>query len=80
MIAKIIKIGNSRGIRLSREMLADISNTHSFAVKKSGKNIILTPIESTLETWEKQVAATSPSSQEKTDFVENKFDIDEWEW
>lgn len=79
MITKIIK-GNLKGIILSKEILADIPHASGFIVKKSGKDIILTPIESSRKNWETQVLSYSKRTPETTGFVENQFDAEEWEW
>lgn len=80
MITKIIKVGNSKGTRLSKEILADIPQASGFIVKKSGKDIILTPIESFRKNWERQVLSDSKRTPETTGFVENQFDAEEWKW
>ena len=80
MITKIIKVGNSKGIRLSKEILADIPQASGFIVKKSGKDIILTPIEFSRKNWETQMLSDSKRAPETTGFVENQFDAEEWEW
>lgn len=80
MVTKIIRIGNSRGIRLSKSVLADLPHISGFRVRKSGNEIILTPIETSREKWEAQITAVSKDIEETPDYTHNKFDSEEWEW
>lgn len=77
METKLIKIGNSRGVRLPSQLLLDFEENVEFEVKKEGDNLVLSPIKSSRAHWVEQMKKEKP---DENDFVLNDFDQTEWEW
>lgn len=76
MSVQIIKIGNSRGIRIPKEYLQGYEESTKFDLKKVGNSLILTPKDSR-EMWVEQMKNAQP---EEVPFFENDFDKEEWVW
>lgn len=76
-IAKVRRIGNSRGILFPKSILEEsgISGTVQITVKK---NVIMISAaeEKRKKTWED----FKTRKKEKVDFVNNKFDTTDWTW
>ena len=76
-IAKVRRIGNSRGILFSKSMLEEsgISDTVQIVVKN--KVIMISQAEDKpKKTW----ADFKPRKKEKVEFVSNNFDHTDWTW
>ena len=76
-IAKIRKIGNSRGILFSKAILDEsgIKNTVNISVEN---NIIM--ISSADKPVKKKWSDFKKAKKMKSDFVVNRFDETEWTW
>jgi len=76
-IAKVRRIGNSRGILFPKSILEEsgISGTVQITVKN--KVIMISPAE---EKQKKTWADFKGRKKEKADFVSNKFDTTDWTW
>lgn len=76
-IAKIRKIGNSRGILFSKTVLEEsgIKNTVKITVKD---NVIM--ISSADKPTKKKWSDFKKTKKIKSDFVVNRFDETEWTW
>ena len=86
MKANIIRIGNSRGIRLPKSLLQEcgLDNTLmevDIAVKN--KSLVITRSESIRDGWEnafKKMAEAGDDELLDTEFLQNSWDESEWEW
>jgi antitoxin MazE len=85
MILDIVKIGNSRGVRLPKSLLDGITSSKVIAERK-GDLIILKP-SNPRDGWEKQIKKVLAEDEQKdigslTEFEEitNEFDEEEWTW
>jgi len=78
MHTKLIKIGNSKGVRIPKEFLHGFTDDTQFQMKRDGNKLILIPAQPTREKWVEQMMKEAPSVEET--FVLNDFDENEWEW
>jgi len=85
MILDIVKIGNSKGVRLPKSLLDGITSSKVVAERK-GDLIILKP-SNPRDGWEKQIKKVLAEAEHKdigslTEFEEitNEFDEEEWTW
>ncbi|MCP4298202.1 MAG: AbrB/MazE/SpoVT family DNA-binding domain-containing protein [Proteobacteria bacterium] len=85
MILDIVKIGNSKGVRLPKSLLEGITSSKVVAEKK-GDSIILRP-SNPRDGWEKQIKKVLAEERNKdrgdlSEFGEitNDFDEEEWTW
>jgi len=56
MEAKLVRIGNSKGIRLPKSMLAQTGMTERIEIEARGQSIILKPIKEPRSDWEASFA------------------------
>ena len=85
MILDIVKIGNSKGVRLPKALLDGITSNKVVAERK-GDSIILKP-SNPREGWVDQINRVQAEDQDKTDDdlsmlenITNEFDDEEWTW
>lgn len=86
MKTHIIKIGNSKGIRIPKPVLEQCGLTDEIQMKISDEMLILSPIKKQREGWEKEFEK-STKKKEKDDKVLKEFensshewDDEEWKW
>ena len=85
MKTKIIKIGNSRGIRLPKAILRQIGIENEIDLQVEHDKIILKPIRSTRSGWREAFKEMSAKSDDKLldgneTIFQSSWDEDEWEW
>ncbi|MBM2815870.1 MAG: MazF family transcriptional regulator [Ignavibacteria bacterium] len=84
MRTKIIKIGNSRGVRLPKAFINDFNLKEEVELERFPDFIAIKPVISSRKDWDDAFAksTTAPDSDELTkDFdITNEFDKNEWEW
>ena len=83
MYAEIIKIGNSRGLRIPKPLLnqSNIKNRVQLTVKDH--SLIITPYEETRSGWEdsfKLMAENKDDGLIDIDNIESSWDEEEWKW
>jgi len=77
METRLIKIGNSRGVRLPSQLLTEFADNTAFNVIKQGDSLILSPKKNQRENW---VSQMKKENGDDTDFLLNDFDEKDWEW
>ena len=84
MKAKIIKIGNSKGIRLPNELIKEYNLEEEVTIELREDCIVLKPVVVDPRTgWEEiYKKADNTLNQEEKDWLDfgNKFDEEEWTW
>jgi antitoxin MazE len=71
MEAKLVRIGNSKGVRLPKSMLAQTGMTDRIEIEARGNVIILKPIKEPRSDWEAGFAKGSPElSKEDLDWLD----------
>jgi antitoxin MazE len=83
MYAEIIKIANSKGLRIPKAFLkqSNIKNTVQLTVKDH--SLIITPYEEVREGWEdsfKLMAENEDDFLLDMDNIEHSWDEEEWKW
>ena len=83
MYAEIIKIGNSRGVRIPKAFLkqSNIKNTVRLTVKDH--SLIITPYEEVRSGWEESFKLMAENEDEDLldmDIMELAWDDEEWKW
>jgi len=56
MKAKLVKIGNSKGVRLPKAVLMQTGMTERIEIEARGQNIILKPVKDSRSGWEASFA------------------------
>lgn len=85
MRAKIIKIGNSRGIMLSKQLLSQYEFSNEVEIIFDQEGILIKPIkERPRQNWDKQFEEAKALGHEPEGELlggfENDFDKNEWKW
>ena len=80
--SKIVKIGNSRGIRIPQVLLEQAGLTDEVEMIVEGKDLIIHPAHSSRGGWEAQFSAMSTNNDDKMldQNAPTQWDQDEWEW
>jgi len=81
MIAKIIQIGNSKGIRIPNQILKDlnIENQIELIINENKNEIILKPVHKIREGWFDSFKKMSSIAEDKL-LIDDSLDLKEWEW
>ena len=81
MIAKVIQIGNSKGIRIPNQILKEmnIENQLELIINDKKDEIILKPIHKIREGWSESFKKMNNSSDDKL-IIEDSLDLNDWEW
>ncbi len=81
MNAKIINIGNSKGIRIPKHILEELQfeEEAELIVSKTDKAIVLRPIRKTREGWENAFMTMSKHEEDKL-IIDDGIDLNDWEW
>jgi antitoxin MazE len=76
-IARVRRIGNSKGILFSKSMLEESGIIDTVQITVKNKVIMISRAdEKPVKTW----ADFKPVKKEKADFIPNKFDSTDWTW
>lgn len=81
MIAKIIQIGNSKGIRIPNQILKDlnIENQIELIINDSKDEIILKPMHKVRDGWFDSFKKMNSVSEDKL-IIDDSLDLKDWEW
>ncbi len=83
MLAKIVQIGNSRGIRIPKSVFEQCHFGSEVMLKIDKKKLIIEPIKKKpRQGWKESFQADKRplTKSEKVDYIPTKFDEEEWEW
>lgn len=70
MEAKIIRIGNSKGIRLPKRLIAKYGLSETVAIKEVEGGILIEPTDDPKLSWEETYRDMSASDEDWSDWVE----------
>jgi antitoxin MazE len=77
MVTKIIKIGNSRGIRIPKSSIEKLFPNNKVNLEVQENGIFLKPISKSRENWD---SLFNTKNNIPDIFIQNDFDESEWEW
>ncbi len=85
MIAKIIRIGNSRGIRIPKTLLEQTGVSDEVELEVKNNHIIIKPAQKPRKGWQDKFQTMAKNSDDDLlDSSElphlNSWDDEEWEW
>jgi len=80
--AKIIRIGNSQGVRLPKIWLDQLNLGPEVEMAMQSDKIVIRPALRPRQDWDKQFAAMAQAGDNRLldTAVPTSFDKDEWEW
>jgi antitoxin MazE len=83
MKAEIIKIGNSKGLRIPSTILKQCRMKNAVNLKVEDEKLIITPYEETRAGWEYNFQTIAKNNEDKLldiGFIEHSWDEEEWQW
>ena len=85
MKTKVIKIGNSRGIRIPRHILEESGLKSEVEIEVKDNKIVLKPVSKVRENWDQEFQKMAENRDdvlldENTISNINPWDKEEWEW
>lgn len=81
MKTKLVRIGNSRGIRLPKLLIEQAGLVDDVQLELQGNTVVIRPLASTRAGWAEAAAALSATEGGLLDpVVATNFDRDEWAW
>jgi antitoxin MazE len=84
MTIKIIRIGNSRGIRLPKKILEEFNLHDNVHVEIKEEGLLIKNNKVTRKGWESRIKEEISQSGYPesliTDELDHQFDTDDWEW
>jgi antitoxin MazE len=80
--SKVVKIGNSRGIRIPRTLLEQAGLANDVEMTVEGNNLIIHSIHQPRSGWENQFNAMALHGNDRLldILTSTQWDRDEWEW
>ncbi|MGB3860756.1 MAG: AbrB/MazE/SpoVT family DNA-binding domain-containing protein [Candidatus Aminicenantaceae bacterium] len=81
---KIIRIGNSKGIRLSKSLIEQYNMKDEVLLEAKRDSIVIRPVENPRANWEKSFAKMRLRGDDvlldKGTELESEWDQEEWQW
>lgn len=82
-VAKIIAIGNSRGIRLPKQIIDELELGDAVEVETHGREVILRPAKNVHEGWEAAAIAMHQRNEDRLllgELPASSWDKSDWNW
>lgn len=79
MRTRLIKIGNSRGLRLAKSLLEQVGLSDEVDVEAAPGVLTIRPVASPRTGWA-EAAAASPAEGLLDEPINSRFDEEEWQW
>ena len=81
MKATIIKIGNSRGLRLPKTILEQCGFENEVELEVHNNEVIIRPVKQVRYNWDKAFKAMAEKGDDKLiELPNSKWDEEEWAW
>lgn len=80
---KIIRIGNSQGIRIPKTILEQLNAKDQVELRVEDGVLIVDPVKNLRYGWTEAFAHMAESTEDQLlipDTIENEWDKEEWEW
>ncbi|MCP9931124.1 AbrB/MazE/SpoVT family DNA-binding domain-containing protein [Cyanobium sp. AMD-g] len=77
--AKLVRIGNSRGLRLAKPLLEEAGLTDEVEIHAAPGVLTITPVAAPRSGWAEAAAAVAPEGLLDA-ATPTRFDEGEWEW
>ena len=81
MKASIIKIGNSRGLRLPKSIIEQCGFENEVEIEVRNNEVIIRPVKRPRYNWEQAFKTMAEKEDDRLiEFPDSKWDEEEWEW
>ena len=80
----VVRIGNSRGIRIPKPLLEQLGVENEVELEVRRGQMVIRPAKHPRAGWEEAIKKAQASPEKDTldadPFLANRFDVEEWEW
>jgi antitoxin MazE len=76
---RLVRIGNSRGVRLAKPLLEEAGLTDEVEIRAQAGSVVITAISSVRAGWAEAAARFAPSGLVDA-ATATRFDAEEWQW
>ena len=81
MKARLVRIGNSRGLRLAKPLIEQLGFEDEVEMRAEGGALVIRPSRAVRAGWAEAAAQLSASGEGLPDEgVATRFDAEDWEW
>ncbi|MFN8576329.1 MAG: AbrB/MazE/SpoVT family DNA-binding domain-containing protein [Candidatus Sericytochromatia bacterium] len=80
MLTKLIKVGNSKGIRIPSSILKECQITDQLEMEVKNNTIIIKPLNKARQGWEEAFRLMSERKEDKLLIDNIDEEMDNWEW
>jgi antitoxin MazE len=83
MKTRIVRIGNSQGIRIAKYLLEQTGLREEVEVEAQGNHLVIRPVTAPRDGWKEAFQAMAEAGDDKMldeGPVTSQFDEEEWEW
>jgi antitoxin MazE len=83
MKIELVRIGNSRGIRIPKPLIEQCGFQNSVEVRVENHDLVISPSRRPRDGWEEAFRAAGPSANDELlldALPANQFDGEEWQW
>jgi antitoxin MazE len=82
MITQLIKVGNSRGIRIPKPLIQETGLTNDVTIRADGGSIVISPVRAVRSGWQEAFNKMHANNDDVLidKNIRSNWDDDEWEW
>ncbi len=80
MKARLVRIGNSRGVRLPKAFIEQVGLDGEIEIQVEAERIVISPASRSRAGWAEAASAAAASSKLLDPATPTRFDEDEWQW
>lgn len=80
MRTRLVRIGNSRGIRIPKPLLEQCGFGNEVELHAEAGRLVVLPAGSSRAGWEAAFAAATGESALLSEVLSSQFDVEEWTW
>ena len=80
--SKVIKIGNSRGVRIPQPLLEQVGLSDEVELQVEGGKLIIHPVNQPRQGWQAQFASMAQQGDDRLldEILPTQWDEEEWVW
>jgi antitoxin MazE len=83
MKTRIVRIGNSQGIRIAKHLLEQTGLREEVEIEAEGNHLVIRPFTSPRAGWKEAFQAMARAGDDEmldADLIANRWDGEEWQW
>jgi antitoxin MazE len=82
MITQLIKVGNSRGVRIPKPLIQETGLTDDVTIRVEGGSIVISPVRAVRSGWQEAFNKMHANNDDVLidKNIRSNWDDEEWEW